>query len=133
MILPACAVCSDQPAFISLVPPRLPLACELTESTGVQDFCAYVTTHSKPGTHVITANEGGAIALGTGYYLATKQFPLIYLQNSGLGNAVNPLMSLAHPEVYRFVESEGLIAAIVVMTRDHRHPPPPPRPPPPST
>lgn len=48
----------------------------------------------------IAANEGAAIAHATGYYLATKKPGVIYFQNSGLGNAVNPLTSLSDPEVY---------------------------------
>ena len=50
--------------------------------------------------HVITANEGNAIALSSGYYLATKKIGLVYMQNSGLGNAINPLVSLSDKEVY---------------------------------
>jgi phosphonopyruvate decarboxylase len=49
--------------------------------------------------HVISANEGGAIAAATGHYLATGGTPAVYLQNSGLGNAFNPLASLASPTV----------------------------------
>ena len=49
--------------------------------------------------HIITTNEGSAVALGAGYYLS-KKLPLIYMQNSGLGNAVNPLISLTHKNVY---------------------------------
>jgi phosphonopyruvate decarboxylase len=67
----------------------------------LKDFCAYVTANVPAERHVITANEGSAIALGAGHYLATKKPSLVYLQNSGLGNTVNPIMSLAHPEVYR--------------------------------
>ena len=50
--------------------------------------------------HVIAANEGNAAALAAGYHLATGKVPLVYLQNSGLGNVVNPLLSLLHEEVY---------------------------------
>lgn len=50
--------------------------------------------------HVIAPNEGSAVALGLGSYLATGSVPVIYLQNSGLGNALNPLVSLAHPDIY---------------------------------
>ena len=50
--------------------------------------------------HVVSANEGGAVALAAGQYLATGAVPLVYLQNSGLGNAVNPLASLVDPGVY---------------------------------
>jgi phosphonopyruvate decarboxylase len=49
---------------------------------------------------VIAANEGNAIALAAGYHLATDSVPLVYMQNSGLGNAVNPLLSLTHADVY---------------------------------
>ena len=48
----------------------------------------------------ITANEGCAIGLGIGYNLATKKVPLIYLQNSGLGNTINPIISMANNKVY---------------------------------
>lgn len=66
--------------------------------SSLKSFSAYVMDNSK--NHIITANEGGAIALATGYYLATKKFGLVYMQNSGEGNAVNPLVSLADPDVY---------------------------------
>lgn len=64
------------------------------------DFCAYVTDHVDDDAHVITANEGNAIALAAGHYLGTGEPALVYMQNSGLGNAVNPLLSLADGEVY---------------------------------
>ncbi|HEX6928638.1 MAG TPA: phosphonopyruvate decarboxylase [Gammaproteobacteria bacterium] len=64
------------------------------------DFCAYVTDHAAEDDHVITANEGNAIALAAGHFLGTGEPALVYMQNSGLGNAVNPLLSLADPEVY---------------------------------
>lgn len=72
--------------------------------TGVPDsllksFCAYVTDNCGEN-HVIAANEGGAIALASGHYLATGKPALVYMQNSGQGNAVNPLASLADPDVY---------------------------------
>ncbi|MDR0375707.1 MAG: phosphonopyruvate decarboxylase [Treponema sp.] len=74
--------------------------------TGVPDsllkhFCAYITDHAADERHVIAANEGAAIALAAGYHLATKKTPLVYMQNSGIGNAVNPLLSLVDPDVYR--------------------------------
>ncbi|HHX91253.1 MAG TPA: phosphonopyruvate decarboxylase, partial [Paracoccus sp.] len=53
-----------------------------------------------PESHVIAANEGAAVGLAAGVHLATGDVPMVYLQNSGLGNAVNPLLSLADPEVY---------------------------------
>ncbi len=50
--------------------------------------------------HYITANEGAAVALAAGYHFSTGEVPLVYLQNSGLGNMVNPLTSLTAKEVY---------------------------------
>ena len=50
--------------------------------------------------HIIAANEGSAISIGIGYYLSTKKIACVYLQNSGLGNAINPLISIAHKKVY---------------------------------
>ena len=50
--------------------------------------------------NIIAANEGAAVSLGLGYFLATKKIPCIYMQNSGLGNAINPLASLVHEKVY---------------------------------
>ena len=50
--------------------------------------------------HIIATNEGSAVSLGIGYYLSTKKLPIIYMQNSGLSNALNPLISIAHKKVY---------------------------------
>ncbi|HOS45743.1 MAG TPA: phosphonopyruvate decarboxylase [Paludibacter sp.] len=66
----------------------------------LKDFCAYITDHVPENQHVIAANEGGAVALAAGHYLATGRYGLVYMQNSGQGNAVNPLTSLADPDVY---------------------------------
>ncbi|CAF4343887.1 unnamed protein product [Rotaria sp. Silwood2] len=66
----------------------------------LKDFCAYVTKNVSPNYHIITANEGSAVGLACGSYMATGQPSLVYLQNSGLGNIVNPIMSLATPGVY---------------------------------
>ena len=77
----------------------------VTFFTGVPDsllkeFCACVTTTLKPEDHLIAANEGASVGLAIGHYLGTGSLPLVYLQNSGLGNTVNPILSLASPEVY---------------------------------
>ncbi len=79
--------------------------CNITFFTGVpdsllKDICAYITDHTGSDRHIITANEGNAVALAAGYYLSTGYPGLVYMQNSGLGNAVNPLTSLADPDVY---------------------------------
>ena len=50
--------------------------------------------------HVIAANEGNCVALAAGYYLATKKIPIVYMQNSGEGNVVNPIASLTSDKVY---------------------------------
>jgi phosphonopyruvate decarboxylase len=73
--------------------------------TGVPDsllkeFCLCIDDRIPSDKHIITANEGNAVALAAGYYLANKTLPLVYMQNSGLGNAINPLLSLCDPEVY---------------------------------
>lgn len=72
--------------------------------TGVPDsllksLCQSIS-HSEELTNVVAANEGTAVSLAAGHYLATKQVPVVYMQNSGLGNAVNPLLSLVHENVY---------------------------------
>lgn len=54
----------------------------------------------KKNKHIITHNEGGAIALAAGYHLKEKKIACVYLQNSGLGNIINPLISMAHKNVY---------------------------------
>ncbi len=66
----------------------------------LKDFCAYVTDNTSAKDHIIAANEGNAIALAAGYHLATGKVGVVYLQNSGLGNCVNPLTSLTDKEIY---------------------------------
>ena len=77
----------------------------ITFYTGVPDsllknICSYITDNVVENNHIIAANEGNAIALAAGYHLATGKLPVVYLQNSGLGNAINPLLSLCDPDVY---------------------------------
>lgn len=66
----------------------------------LKNFCAYVTDNSPAEKHIISANEGSATALATGYHFATGKIPLIYMQNSGEGNMINPLLSIVDPDVY---------------------------------
>ena len=66
----------------------------------LKDFCECVTDRVAKSDHVIAVNEGGAVGIAIGKYIATEAIPLVYMQNSGLGNAVNPLMSLASKEIY---------------------------------
>jgi len=50
--------------------------------------------------HIVASNEGAAVSIGIGHYLSTKKIPCIYMQNSGLSNALNPLISIANEKVY---------------------------------
>ena len=83
------SLCSMQMDFFTGVPDSL-----------LKNVCAYITDHFVTERNVIAANEGAAVGLAAGYYLATKKIPVVYMQNSSLGNAVNPLMSLTDKEVY---------------------------------
>ena len=65
----------------------------------LKPVCFYLADHAGDK-HVVAANEGGAVALACGYHLATGKVPLVYLQNSGQGNTINPLLSLADRDVY---------------------------------
>lgn len=67
----------------------------------LKNFCSYISDKVSSENHIIAANEGNAIALATGYYLGTGSPGLVYMQNSGFGNALNPILSLADREVYQ--------------------------------
>jgi phosphonopyruvate decarboxylase len=80
-------------------------ASGITFFTGVpdsllKDFCACVSMNCRGNKHQIATNEGSAVAMAVGHYLATGRPAVVYMQNSGLGNAVNPLASLASTKVY---------------------------------
>ncbi|MGB5989350.1 MAG: phosphonopyruvate decarboxylase [Marinifilaceae bacterium] len=66
----------------------------------LKDFCAFITDNVETKNNITAANEGAAVGLAAGYHIATGKFPLVYMQNSGLGNSINPLLSLADPDVY---------------------------------
>lgn len=66
----------------------------------LKNICAYIADHKDEQHNIITANEGGAIALAAGYHLATGKIGVVYMQNSGVGNIINPLASLTDKEVY---------------------------------
>ncbi|MCD4793740.1 MAG: phosphonopyruvate decarboxylase [Bacteroidales bacterium] len=66
----------------------------------LKDICAYITDNTSKKNHIIAANEGNAIALAAGYHMATEKVSMVYMQNSGIGNTVNPLLSLVDPAVY---------------------------------
>ena len=74
--------------------------------TGVPDsllksFSAYISDNTAENQHITAVNEGAALALAAGFHLATGRIPVVYMQNSGLGNAINPLLSLCDAAVYR--------------------------------
>ena len=74
--------------------------------TGVPDsllkeLCSCIKENTSTDRNIIAANEGNAIALASGYHIATGKFGVVYMQNSGIGNAINPLLSLADEEVYQ--------------------------------
>ena len=66
----------------------------------LKSVCSYITDNTTETNHIIAANEGHALSIGIGYHLSTGKIPLIYMQNSGLGNVINPLLSLADQDVY---------------------------------
>lgn len=66
----------------------------------LKNICAYITDHSDARHNIITANEGAALGLAAGHYLATGKPACVYMQNSGEGNIINPLASLTDKEVY---------------------------------
>jgi phosphonopyruvate decarboxylase len=63
----------------------------------LKEFSSSLKNNKK---HIIATNEGSAVSIGIGQYLSTKKIPIIYMQNSGLSNALNPLISIAHKKVY---------------------------------
>lgn len=74
--------------------------------TGVPDsqlkpLCDFLmSTYGIGGHHIIAANEGNCVALAAGYYLSTGKIPVVYMQNSGIGNIINPVASLMNDKVY---------------------------------
>ena len=80
----------DEYEFFAGVPDSLlnPLCSYLMEKYGIGEH------------HIIASNEGNAVGLAAGYHLATGKVPVVYLQNSGLGNIVNPVASLLNGKIY---------------------------------
>lgn len=66
----------------------------------LKNICAYITDNLPAEQNIIAANEGGAMGIAAGYHLATEKIPVVYMQNSGEGNIINPLASLTDKEVY---------------------------------
>lgn len=79
--------------------------CSFDIFTGVpdsllKDFCKCISEHEDNRHNIICANEGNSVAIASGYHLSTGKYGIVYMQNSGLGNAINPLLSLVDPKVY---------------------------------
>ena len=66
----------------------------------LKNMCAYITDYCDAAHNIIAANEGAAVGLAAGHYLATRRPACVYMQNSGEGNIINPLASLTDQEVY---------------------------------
>ena len=66
----------------------------------LKNLCAYITDSVSREKNIIAANEGNAVGLAAGYHLATGKIGCVYMQNSGEGNIVNPLLSLVDEDVY---------------------------------
>lgn len=66
----------------------------------LKNICAYIADNKDAKHNIIAANEGAAVGLAAGHYLATGQAGVVYMQNSGEGNIINPLASLTDKEVY---------------------------------
>ena len=66
----------------------------------LKNLCAYITDNVSREKNIIAANEGNAVGLAAGYHLATGEVGCVYMQNSGEGNIVNPLLSLVDEDVY---------------------------------
>lgn len=85
---------------------KLDFLMEYDFFTGVPDsqlkpLCNYLmATYGIGKNHIIAANEGNCTALAAGYHLATGKVPVVYMQNSGIGNIINPVASLMNDKVY---------------------------------
>lgn len=67
----------------------------------LKNLCAYITDNIARENNIIAVNEGNAVGLAAGYHLATGKVGCVYMQNSGEGNAVNPILSLMDADVYK--------------------------------
>ncbi len=85
--------------FNTLVNEGIHNFCGVPDSL-LKNICAYISDNTSSDQHLITANEGSAVALAVGQYISTGRPSLVYMQNSGFGNSINPLLSLADNKVY---------------------------------
>lgn len=90
----------DVKAFYDqLVDNELDFFCGVPDSL-LKSFCSYVSEVEDKSKNIITANEGNAVGIACGYHIASGKCGVVYMQNSGEGNAINPLLSIADPAVY---------------------------------
>jgi len=90
----------DTKAFYNcLVDLGLDFFCGVPDSL-LSNFCSCIFENTLSERNIITANEGNAVGMACGYHLSTGKFGVVYMQNSGEGNTVNPLMSIADEDVY---------------------------------
>lgn len=85
--------------YEALVGEGLDLFCGVPDSL-LKDLCACISDMVPAERNIITANEGNAVGIACGYHVATGKSAVVYMQNSGEGNAVNPLLSIADSDVY---------------------------------
>ena len=77
----------------------------------LQSFCdKLMEKYGISDNHIIAANEGNAVGLACGYNLATGCYPCVYLQNSGIGNIINPVASLLNENIYATAPSSKQIS-----------------------
>lgn len=84
--------------YDELIKNKFEMFCGVPDSL-LNDFSSYLQDYSA-NNHIIAVNEGNALAIASGYYLASQKAAVVYMQNSGLGNIVNPLLSLNAEDVY---------------------------------
>ena len=66
----------------------------------LKPLCDYLNNSKNQVNHMVPVNEGAAVALAAGRYLGNKELSCVYMQNSGIGNAINPIASLINEKVY---------------------------------
>ena len=93
--------------YDALLRQGIDMFCGVPDSL-LKDFCACIADNTSENRNIIAANEGNALSIAAGHYLATGKPAVVYMQNSGLGNIVNPLLSLTDEEVY------GIPALLIV-------------------
>ena len=70
--------------------------------SAIKNFISFITDKVDSNNHIITANAGTTISTAIGYQIANQKIPIIYMQNSGLGNAINPITSLVDEKSTKF-------------------------------